>query len=83
MGYIFDNKHWNNGYCIEVVNELLNFAFNGLHLYKLHCTIRLENLAQIKVAEKLGRKQIGEYVKVYDEKEMIYNIYIYENKNLI
>ncbi len=83
IGYIFDSKHWNNGYCIEAVKELVNFAFNGLCMDKLHCTIRPENLASIKVAEKLGMKQIGEYVKIYDEKEMLHNIYILENKNLM
>ena len=79
IGYIFDNTAWGHGYAVEAARACVDLAFHELGLNKLHATIRLENTASVKVAEKLGMRKTGQYVKTYQGKEMPHDIYILEN----
>jgi len=80
IGYIFDNTFWGHGYAIEAIRACVDLAFNEIGLDKLYATIRPENAASVKVAEKLGMRKIGQYVKTYQGKKMPHDIYILENK---
>ena len=81
LGYIFDNAYWGQGFGIEAARACVKLAFNEYGLEKLFCTARPENTSSIRVAEKLGMTEIGEYVKVFEDKEMPHIIYVLE-KNL-
>lgn len=78
IGYIFDNSVWNNGYCREATKACIEFAFNHLNIEKLYATIRPNNFSSIKVAEKLGMKEIGQYTKTYTNKNMLHLIFLLE-----
>lgn len=80
LGYIFDNSVWGKGYCTEAVKACVELAFKQFKISKIYCTVRPENEASVKVAERIGMVLEGEYIKVYEEKEMPHLIFALENK---
>jgi RimJ/RimL family protein N-acetyltransferase len=82
IGYIFDNNYWKKGYCIESINECINYAFETLNIQELYATIRPENKSSIKIIEKIekiGMRKIDSYIKRYDNKEIEHYVYKLEN----
>ncbi len=79
-GYILDNTYWNNGYGIEAARACLEYAFYELDMKTVYCSIRPENEASIRVAEKLGMTLCGNHIILYNEKEMPHLIYRIEHR---
>lgn len=75
LGYILDNTYWHNGYGTEAARACLEYAFGELGLKTVCCSIRPENEASIRVAEKLGMTLCGNHTVIYNEKEMPHLIY--------
>jgi ribosomal-protein-alanine N-acetyltransferase len=73
IGFRFLKQHWNKGYATESARAALNFGFDKYELTTIVGRAMLENLASIKVLEKLGLK----YVKSQnfnEENGVIYQI---------
>lgn len=70
IGYIFDNAYWHNGYATEIAVRLIDYAFDDLGLPAVYCSIRQENKASLRVAERLGMTRCGIHTVVYRGKEM-------------
>ena len=82
LGYIIMKKHWNKGYAFESAKILISFAFDILNEKEVYALIRPENYRSAKLAEKLGFVLVSSYLKYYNGKDMIHNIYVLEkNKN--
>jgi len=81
IGYIFNNKYWGKGYAIEAARACVDLAFNQFGLERIYATIRPENTASVKVAERLGMRKTGQYIKVYQDKEMPHDIYMLEKSS--
>lgn len=79
IGYIFHDAYWHNGYATEVASHLAEYAFANLRLPAVYCSIRPENKASIRVAERIGMKQCGNHIVVYRGKEMPHRIYKSDN----
>lgn len=79
IGYIFDNTYWHNGYATEAAESLIAYAFDGLELPAVYCSIRPENKASVRVAKRLGMEPCGSHTVVYRGKEMPHIIYKSEN----
>jgi RimJ/RimL family protein N-acetyltransferase len=79
IGYIFDDAVWGQGYGVEASRACVDLAFNQLGIDKLYASIRPDNAASIRLAEKLGMRKIGEYIKTYQDKEMPHDVYMLEN----
>jgi len=75
LGYILDNAYWHYGYCTEAARACLEYAFGELALETVCCSIRPENVASIRVAERLGMTPCGSHTVIYNEKEMPHLIY--------
>jgi len=73
--YMLKKAHWHKGFALEGAQGCANYAFNELGVSKVFMPIRPENIASIKVAEKLGAKVNGQYVKKYN-KDMLHLIYV-------
>lgn len=58
LGYRFIRQHWGKGYATEVAKALLNYGFDVLKLKTIYAIADIENLASIKVLEKVGLKKI-------------------------
>jgi RimJ/RimL family protein N-acetyltransferase len=56
VAYLIANKYRRQGLATEAALALLHYGFEQLQLSRLICLIDQENLASIKVAEKIGMR---------------------------
>lgn len=70
---------WREGYGVEVLHAVLDFAFTILNLPKVVAETQSANIASCKLLEKLGMK-VTETVIRFGEKQSIYSLYSYKNK---
>lgn len=75
IAYILDKVFWGKGYAIEGAEACMNYAFNELKAKKVIAQIRPDNLASCKVAEKIGMKIEGEFMKHYRGRDILHLIY--------
>lgn len=75
VAYILKKKYWNCGYAIEGAQACMAYAFEVLRAERVIAEIRPENLASRKVAERLGMRVEGEFVKYYKGEAMVHLIY--------
>jgi RimJ/RimL family protein N-acetyltransferase len=54
VAYLLAKEYWGNGLGTEAAQGILNYGFSQLHLSRLICLIERENVASVKVAEKIG-----------------------------
>jgi len=87
IGCILDNSLWGQGYAFEAVTALCDMAFGvvftdfvlGKHLPdRLYTAISPENIAAVKLAEKLGFNKVGECIKTFNDKNLSYDLYMTE-----
>lgn len=79
LGYILDNAYRHHGYGTEAARACLKYAFGELALKTVCCSIRPENKASIWVAERLGMTLCGSHTVIYNEKEILHQIYLATN----
>ena len=75
VGYLLNQKDWGKGYAAEGAKACMDYAFSVLGAERVICDIRPSNTASIRVAERLGMRQEGEFVKHYNGKDMLHRIY--------
>lgn len=75
LAYILDKKHWGRGYAVEGAKVCMAYAFDVLKADQVIAQIRPNNHPSRRVAEKLGMKIQGEYIKHYNGMEMPHLIY--------
>jgi [ribosomal protein S5]-alanine N-acetyltransferase len=56
LGFRFIRKHWNQGFASEASEASLKYGFQDLKLDKVVGRAMIENIASIKVLEKVGMK---------------------------
>lgn len=56
--------YWGKGYITEAASALLNFGFNNLFLHRIEAGVATENIASIKVLEKIGMQREGLHRKI-------------------
>ena len=54
IAYLIDRAHWGQGLGTEAAHAILDYGFEALHLPRLICLIDQDNLASMRVAEKIG-----------------------------
>ncbi|WP_437893701.1 GNAT family N-acetyltransferase [Sorangium sp. So ce124] len=59
LGYRFFRKHWGKGYATESAAACIRYAAQELRLPRLVAHAMLENVASVKVLEKLGFCRTG------------------------
>ncbi len=64
IGYIFDQAIWHKGFALECAQACKNYAFGQLGVKLLTAQIRPDNIASIKVAEKLGMSVIKPFQRL-------------------
>lgn len=62
--YKLHKDYWNKGYTTEALNRLLLFAFEDLALHRIEAGCATENVASIKVLEKVGMQREGHCRKI-------------------
>ncbi len=74
LGYAFLPEFWQQGFAIEAVNSVLNYAQYEHHLSKLLAITKSSNKASIKLLNKVNF-QFDRNLKLLDDEE---NLHIYE-----
>ena len=59
MGYVIRREQWGHGFASEAAAAILRFGFSKLGLHRIQATCRPENLASIRVLEKVGMIREG------------------------
>jgi RimJ/RimL family protein N-acetyltransferase len=70
LGYWIGKAYWGCGYCTEAGHVVLRYAFDELHLHRVHARHLGHNPASGRVMQKLGMRHEGrqrEHVKKWDE----------------
>ncbi len=79
LGYIIYAEYWGKGYGTEAARSALEFAFNELGLSRMAANMDVNNLASIRVAEKIGMKKEKEYLNKRNRNLLTY-LYAIHNK---
>ena len=75
MGYILKKAQWGRGYATEGAKACIDYAFEVLNADKVICDIRPLNTMSIAVAKRLGMIRKGEFIKRYNGKDMVHDIF--------
>lgn len=59
LGYRFIKKYWGKGYATESARASISYAFNQLNADEVYAIADIDNLASVKILEKLGLKRIN------------------------
>ena len=59
MGYVIAREQWGQGFASEAAAAILRFGFGVLGLHRIQATCRPENLASVRVLEKIGMIREG------------------------
>ncbi len=76
IGYIIMKKFWNMGYAYEAGKVFIDYAFDKMGEKEIYALIRPENYRSSGLAEKLGFKKKDFFIKNYNGKDMVHDIYI-------
>ena len=74
IGFRFFEEHWNKGLATESAKACINFGFENLNLKSIVGRAMSENIASIKVLEKIGLKFEREFDFDENNKGVIYRI---------
>ncbi len=77
LGYRLMKTSWGNGYATEAATHTLEYGFNILKIPLVHGKAHVENLASLRILEKIGMKFIREEV----EDECPIKVYTIANPN--
>lgn len=70
LGYIVRRDLWGQGYGVECARAALTFAFDKLDVSRVLALIRPDNIASLHVAAACGMKPVGQFTKLYREKDL-------------
>lgn len=59
LGYALNRSYWGQGYMAEAAKALVTFGFRDLHLHRIVGTCHPDNLASIRILEKVGMQYEG------------------------
>ncbi len=59
VGYGFNPEFWGQGYASEAVRPIVDFGFENLGLHRIYGLIDPDNVASIRVLEKMGFDREG------------------------
>jgi RimJ/RimL family protein N-acetyltransferase len=75
LGYAFLSRYWSRGYALEAADGVLGYAQQDLRLQKLIAITSSENIASIKVLEKLGFVNINAvFMAGYEDPSQVFTI---------
>lgn len=65
IGWHLRCDRWGKGYATEAAKEILNYGFQDLKLPIIYAVVKPENLASIRVTQRLGMQAMGLTQKYY------------------
>ncbi len=79
MGYELDSLYWGRGYATEAARAMVAFGFDTLHLERVWAECVAENVASVRVLEKVGlrlekREPAHQFIKGRWHDRLVYAI---------
>ncbi len=59
IGYEIDSRYWRKGYATEAARAILKFGFEELGMHRIWSWCVAENIASVRVLEKIGMRREG------------------------
>lgn len=56
--------YWNQGYATEVLKVIIDYCFETLHLHRVEAGVAVDNIASIRVLEKVGMTKEGRHRQI-------------------
>lgn len=81
IGWIFGKQFWGQGFAREAAKALLCCAFEELGAGCVVATIRPENRPSRRLAERLGMRDRGSFLKLYQGRELRHLVYEIDCEN--
>ena len=86
--YGMSKEHWDKGYATEALRQMLAFGFRNLDLERIVALVDPENVASIRVLEKIGlvyRKTLAKLHPSFEfyEGSLYYDLYAEEYRKLV
>src|SRR5256714_9648392 len=73
LGWVLGRKFWGKGYATEAARRALEFAFEEMGRDRVISLIRPDNLASVRVAERLGERLEGR-TELFGAEALVYGI---------
>lgn len=81
IGYMILPDYWQKGIMTEASIPVLKFGFNSLNLHSIEADINPENIASVKLLEKLGFRKEAHFVENYFYEGKFLDSLIYSKLN--
>jgi [ribosomal protein S5]-alanine N-acetyltransferase len=65
IGYMIFPDHWKKGIMTEATTAVLKFGFEKLNLHSIEANLNPENIASVKLIEKLGFRKEAHFTENY------------------
>lgn len=75
IGYHLKEEFWHMGYAQEAASGCKKYAFERLGADKVYSIIKFDNIASIKVAERIGMYKEDEFITQYYNGNMLHYLY--------
>ena len=75
IGYHLKEKFWHMGYAQEAASGCKKYAFEHLNKDKVYAIIESDNIASMKVAERIGMHKEDEFITQYYNGDMLHFLY--------
>lgn len=75
VGYLLKEKFWHCGYATEAALGCKKYAFEVLGSHSVYSIIKADNIASIRVAERIGMSKEDEFITQYYNGDMLHYLY--------
>nr|WP_314463147.1 GNAT family protein [uncultured Clostridium sp.] len=65
IGYTLSPEYQGRGYAVEAVNGIVNYIFTTLKKHRITASVDPDNLASIKLLEKIGFRKEAHFIKSF------------------
>jgi len=78
MGYDLQPPYWRKGYTSEALTAIMKFALEEMKVKKIFAHISVDNIASIRISEKLGFvRTVEQYYEELHGKKYLHDVYYF------
>ena len=59
LGYRIARPYWQRGIATEALRAMMQFGFETMHLHRINVDTRMDNIASVRLMQKLGFRHEG------------------------